>query len=446
MDSRADAFAALPRIDALVTGAPDLVRRYGRAAVTEALRTAVAAARDDVADGGPAPSPEALIADAEAALQVTRPGPPRPVINAAGVIVHTNLGRAPLSAAATAAMVEAAGYCDVEYDLITGRRGSRSNRLQPVLTTLTGAEAALVVNNGAAALVLALAALAGGRQVVVSRGELVEIGGSFRLPEVMASAGVQLVEVGTTNRTRAEDYLAGDDVALLLKVHPSNYRLSGFVQAPTVADLAAVARERGVPLLHDVGSGLLEPSNVAALATEPAVRTALADGADLVVCSGDKLLGGPQAGLLLGRSELIRRCAKHPLARALRLDKIRMAALIATLDDHARGAADQLPVWRAITADPEHLRTRATALASAVGGNLVEGLTMIGGGSTPEQGIPTSVVRITPASAERVARALRTGSPAIVVRVAGDAILIDLRTVAPEDDAALTARLAEVQA
>ena len=441
MESRADAFAALPRIDALVARAPELVQRFGRAAVTDALRTAVAAARDHVADGGPAPAEDALIADAGAALEVMRPGPPRRVINAAGVIVHTNLGRAPLSAAATSAMVEAAGYCDVEYDLVTGRRGSRSNRLQPVLTTLTGAEAALAVNNGAAALVLALAALAGGRSVVVSRGELVEIGGSFRLPEVMASAGVHLVEVGTTNRTRAEDYLASDDVALLLKVHPSNYRLSGFVSAPTVAELAAVARSRGVPLLHDVGSGLLEPSMVPALADEPDVRTALADGADLVVCSGDKLLGGPQAGLLLGRSDLVRRCAKHPLARALRLDKVRLAALIATLDDHARGAVDQLPVWRAINADTDVLRTRASALAAAVGGEVVDGRTVIGGGSSPEQGIRTPVVRITPANAERAARSLRNGSPPIVVRIVDDAIVVDVRTVAAEDDATLTSAL-----
>lgn len=443
VDSRADAFAALPRIDALVAHAGDLVQRYGRDAVTAALRTAVAAARAHIADGDGAPATEALIADAAAALSVTRPGPPRPVVNAAGVIVHTNLGRAPLSASAARAVADAAGYCDVEYDRATGRRGSRSNRLGPVLTTLTGAEAALAVNNGAAALVLALAALAGGRQVVVSRGELVEIGGSFRLPEVMASAGVRLVEVGTTNRTRADDYRAGDDVGALLKVHPSNYRMTGFVAAPAVRELAAVARDRGVPLLHDVGSGLLGPSTVPALAGEPDVSTSLADGADLVVCSGDKLVGGPQAGLLLGSADLVRRCATHPLARALRLDKLRLAALVATLEDHARGAHADIPVWQAITADAAALRTRADALAAQTGGTVVEGYSMIGGGSTPGEGIPTPVVRLLPANAEAAARTLRAGDPAIVVRVAEGAILVDLRTVAPADDALLAGRLTD---
>ena len=448
MDSRADAFAALPRIDALVAGAADLVDRYGREAVTQALRTAVAAARAHVADGQTAgqtaPTAATLIADAAAALTVTRPGPPRPVLNAAGVIVHTNLGRAPLSASATRAVVDAAGYCDVEYDRASGRRGSRSNRVGPLCATLTGAEAALAVNNGAAALVLALAALAGGRQVVVSRGELVEIGGSFRLPEVMASAGVRLVEVGTTNRTRAEDYLAGDDVGLLLKVHPSNYRMTGFVAAPTVPELAAVARSRSVPLLHDVGSGLLRPSAVPALASEPDVTSALADGADLVVCSGDKLLGGPQAGLLLGAAGLVRQCATHPLARALRLDKLRLAALVATLEDHARGDAADIPVWRAITADAADLRSRAEALAHKAGGTVIDGFSMIGGGSTPGEGIPTPLVRLAPANAEAAARALRTGEPAIVVRVADGAILVDLRTVSPDDDQLLAGRLAAV--
>ena len=444
MEPRADAFAALPRIDALVGAAADLVERYGRDAVTDALRTAVATARAHVGDGAAAPTAQALVEDAAAALSITRPGPPRPVINAAGVIVHTNLGRAPLSEAAIQAIVDAAGYCDVEYDRATGRRGSRANRLGPVLTTLTGAEAALAVNNGAAALVLALAALAGGREVVVSRGELVEIGGSFRLPEVMASAGVRLVEVGTTNRTRADDYRAGDDVALLLKVHPSNYRMTGFVATPAVRELAAVAAERAVPLLHDVGSGLLRPASLPALAAEPDVRSSLADGADLVVCSGDKLLGGPQAGLLLGRADLVRRCATHPLARALRLDKLRLAGLVATLEQHARGASSDIPVWRGLTADPGALHARAAALATATGGHVVDGRSMIGGGSSPGEGIATALVRLDPGNAEATARALRTGDPAIVVRVADGAILVDLRTVAPDDDKTLADRLAAV--
>ena len=442
VQDRAADLAALPRVDALVAAAGDLIRRYGRGAVVDALRTAVAAAREHVADGDAPPSVESLVADAAVALAVTRPGPPRQVINAAGVVVHTNLGRAPLSAGAIDAMLQAAGYCDVEYDVDSGRRGTRGNRLQPLLATLTGAEAAIAVNNGAAALVLALAALAGGRQVVVSRGELVEIGGSFRLPEVMASAGVRLLEVGTTNRTRAADYEAGDDVGMLLKVHPSNFRVEGFVAAPAVGELADVARRRQIPLLHDIGSGLLRPhATPPALAHEPDVTTSLRDGADLVVCSGDKLLGGPQAGLLLGRADLVARCATSPLARALRLDKVRLAALVATLEAHARDALDELPVWSSVHADPAALRTRAHALARAVDAEVVDDVTMIGGGSTPGDGIATPVVRVVSPGPQRVAAALRSGEPPIIVRVADDAVLVDLRTVPQEDDALVRDRL-----
>ena len=243
-------FRALPRIDVLVAAASDLVERYGTQATTAALRTAVSAARDAVAQGGAAPEQAELIAAAQASLTASRPGPPRRVINATGVVLHTNLGRAPLSDDAIAAVEQAARYCDVEYDLADGRRGTRTSRLQPLLTAVTGAEAGIAVNNAAAGLVLALTALAGGREVLVSRGELVEIGGSFRLPEIMAAAGVRLIEVGTTNRTRAADYSAGDDVALLLKVHPSNYRITGFSQAPTTAELAEVAGARPRPALR----------------------------------------------------------------------------------------------------------------------------------------------------------------------------------------------------
>ncbi len=440
MDDRTAGLAALPRIDALVSAASELVQRYGRAAATDALRTAVAAARQHVADGATAPSVEQIVGDAHDALRVVRPGPPRRVINAAGVIVHTNLGRAPLAPSAVEAMVDAAGYCDVEYDLATGRRGVRGNRAEPLLTALTGAEAALVVNNGAAALVLALAALAQGREVVVSRGELVEIGGSFRLPEIMASAGARLVEVGTTNRTRAADYGAGDDVAMLLKVHPSNYRITGFAASPTVAELAAVAQRRNVPLLYDVGSGLLSPDD--ALPGEPDVASALGAGADLVICSGDKLLGGPQAGVIVGRADLVRRCAASPLARALRIDKLRLAALIATLEAHARGERDAIPVWNAITTHADALHRRVEALAARVGGTVEEATTMFGGGSAPGEGVTSPVVRLTTPAASAVARTLRLGAPPIIVRVADGGVVVDLRTVAEEDDALVGERLA----
>ena len=438
MDDRTR-LAALPRIDALIDAAVDLVEQYGRAATADAVRTAVATARAHVTEGASAPSADTIIADARDALAVLRPGPPRPVINAAGVIVHTNLGRAPLSAAALDAIVGAAGYCDIEYDLATGRRGSRGNRLQPLLSALTGADAATAVNNGAAALVLALSALAGGREVAVSRGELVEIGGSFRLPDIMAAAGVRLVEVGTTNKTRPADYAAGADVAVMLKVHPSNYRISGFTAAPTVAQLAEMARSRGVPLVYDIGSGLLAPDP--SLPDEPDVTSALNAGADIVICSGDKLLGGPQAGLLFGRADLVARCASSPLARALRLDKLRLAALVATLEAYARDQREELPVWRAISADGDALRQRARALADAVGGYIEVDTTMFGGGSAPGEGVPSPVVRVEASSAEAVARALRGGTPPIVVRVNEGDVVVDLRTVDPADDAMIAERL-----
>ena len=435
--------AALPRVDDLVAAAGGLVASYGRHAATEALRRAVDATRATLLAGGEPPVGVAdLVAVAGRDLAARRPAPPRRVLNAAGVVVHTNLGRAPLSAAARAAVEEAAGYCDLEYDLDSGGRGSRAARLAPLLADATGAPAGIAVNNAAAALVLALAALAAGRQVLVSRGELVEIGGSFRLPDILRAAGVQLVEVGTTNKTRAADYRVGPDVALLLKVHPSNYRITGFTAAPSVAELAAVARDRGVPLLHDVGSGLLAEAPDPFLAGEPSVAASLDAGADLVVCSGDKLLGGPQAGLLVGRADLVGACARHPLARALRLDKLRIAALVATLQAHLRGQAGELPVWAALRADPQTLARRAAALAERLGGEVMQADTLVGGGAAPDRRVPSPVVRIGCARPQAVARRLRAGQPPVVGRVDDGALWLDLRTVPPEDDTVLAERVA----
>ena len=430
--------AMLPRIDALVAAAGDLVTRYGGTATTAALRRAVDEARRSLLDvGGVAPGVDEVLAVAAADLAVRRPGPPRRVLNAAGVVIHTNLGRAPLSDSARRAVNEAAGYCDLEFDLASGGRGSRGARLEPLLAEAAGAPAAIAVNNAAAALVLVLAALAGGREVLVSRGELVEIGGSFRLPEIMAASGARLVEVGTTNRTRATDYRAGADVALLLKVHPSNYRVTGFTEAPSVAALAAVARDRGVPLVHDVGSGLLDDADEPWLAEEPSLRGSLAAGADLVLCSGDKLLGGPQAGVLVGRPDLVAECRRHPLARALRLDKLRVAALIATLESHLRGAREELPTWAMLAADPGALRRRATALASRVGGTVEDGETLVGGGSAPGAAVQSPVVRVPAAPPERVAARLRAGDPPVVARVEAGALWLDLRTVPEGSDGLL---------
>ena len=290
---------ALPGIDRLLEVGADLVDTYGAPAATAALRDAVDIARSAIRDGAVAPDADRLVDTATATLRARRPAPLQPVLNATGVVVHTNLGRAPLAAAARDAVAAAAGYCDLEYDLETGRRGSRGARLEPLLCEATGADAALAVNNAAAALVLVLAALAGGRQVVVSRGELIEIGGSFRLPDIMGASGVRLVEVGTTNRTRADDYLAGDDAAAILTLHPSNYRIVGFVAQPTLPELAAVGVKRGVPVIYDVGSGLLTRGQ-GALANEPAVTDALHDGADVVLCRRRQAARRP-AGRAAGR-------------------------------------------------------------------------------------------------------------------------------------------------
>jgi L-seryl-tRNA(Ser) seleniumtransferase len=432
----------IPRIDTLVGAATGLITRFGRAAVVEALRAAVEAARQRLLRGGGQPPDAAtLIAEAEADLAARRPGPPRSVINATGVVIHTNLGRAPLSAAALEALRAAAGYCDLEYDLTTGARGSRGARVDPLVAEAAGAQAGMAVNNAAAALVLALAALAHGREVLVSRGELVEIGGSFRLPEIMAASGARLVEVGTTNRTRARDYTnAGGDVALLLKVHPSNYRITGFTEAPSVAELAEVARQRGVPLAYDTGSGLLadpDPATEPWLAGEPSLRGSLAAGADLVLCSGDKLLGGPQAGLLAGRADLVEACRRHPLARALRLDKLRVAALVATLEAHLRGTPEDVPTWGMLRADPGELAARAEAFAAQVGGALVQGETLVGGGCAPGEGVSSPVVRIECPSPTAAVAALRGQDPPVIARVEDGAVWLDLRTVAPADDGLL---------
>ncbi|MBA2318533.1 MAG: L-seryl-tRNA(Sec) selenium transferase [Euzebyales bacterium] len=434
--------SALPGIDVLLGGARDLVERHGRAATAAALRRAVDAARHDVRSGAAAPGIPALLAAAADDLTSRRPGPPRRVVNATGVVLHTNLGRAPLSTEARAAVAEAAGYCDLEYDLATGRRGSRGARVDLLLAEAACAESAIAVNNAAAALVLALSTLAAGRQVLVSRGELVEIGGSFRLPEIMRASGARLVEVGTTNRTRASDYAtAGDDVALILKVHPSNYRITGFSEAPTTAQLGAVARTRDVPLLYDVGSGLLEDAEEPWLAGEPSVAGALAAGADLVCCSGDKLLGGPQAGLLVGRAGLVSACRSAPLSRALRLDKLRIAALVATLTAHLRGAQTEVPTWALLRADQGELADRSARLADAVGGTVVDGASLVGGGAAPDRAVPGTLVRIGVPSPDRAAAHLRAGAPPIIVRIDDDALLVDLRTVDPGEDLLIADRL-----
>jgi L-seryl-tRNA(Ser) seleniumtransferase len=365
------------------------------------------------------------------------------VVNATGVVLHTNLGRAPLPEEAVRAAGRAArGYADLEVDRETGRRGRRTARAEFLLTALTGAEDALVVNNNAAALLLILATLARRKDVVVSRGELIEIGGEFRLPEIMAASGARLTEVGTTNRTRLTDYrrALSHRTGLVLKVHPSNYRVIGFAEAPDVGALADLAHRNEVPLVHDVGSGLLRRTR-GVPREEPAVADSLAAGADLVCFSGDKLLGGPQAGLVVGAGDLVGRLRRHPIARAVRLDGMRVAALETVLGMYARGRREDLPAWRYIGAGVAELRARARRIADALpGGEVVRGESVAGGGSLPGFGIPSAVVRVPVARPERLAARLRVGNPPVFCRVADDALLFDLRTVDPgEEDRLLRA-------
>ena len=430
-----------------------LEQTHGHAAVLEALRSEADRVRADLAGGAHLPDiPEAIERGAAARLARDTACSLRPVINATGVVIHTNLGRAPLGAAAVARVAEvASGYSNLEYDLEAGARGRRDVHAERQICKLTGAEAACVVNNNAAATLLTLAALAAGREVLVSRGELVEIGGGFRVPDVMAQSGAMLREVGTTNRTRVSDYAAAisDRTAVILRVHPSNFRIEGFTERPAVRDLAALAHRFSVPLVDDLGSGYLGEAHPA-LRDEPSVARTVADGADVVMFSGDKLLGGPQAGIVAGRRELLERIRRHPLMRALRVDKMTYAALEATLQMAAAGRRANIPVAAMLDMSADDLRPRAERLASGLAAPLsadvVEGESTIGGGSAPGATLPTWLVRLTHGalSAAALEQRLRSLDPPIVARIVDDHVVLDLRTVLPEQDARLGELLAEL--
>ena len=370
----------------------------------------------------------------------------RPVINATGVILHTNLGRAPLAPPAVQAAARiGAGYSNLELDLDTGERGSRQAHLEPLLRELTGADAALAVNNNAAAVLLALAALAGGREVVIGRGQLVEIGGSFRIPEILAQSGARLVEVGTTNRTRASDYAAalGPDTAAIMRVHQSNFRTVGFAEEATLNELVEVARGRGVAVIDDLGSGALEP-----VGDEPTVRASVAAGADLVCWSADKLLGGPQTGILAGAGAAVERCRSHPIARAVRLDKLQVAALEATLRAFRDSGPEAIPTLTMLNAGAAELRERAERMAAAVGGRaeVRASTARAGGGCLPltELEGPVCAVDPAPAGADALAAALRAADPPVIARVEDGAVVLDPRTMsdAEAEHAAKAARAA----
>lgn len=438
----------LPGIDELLRAAPALVSEHGREAVVRALRQAVDEARQAVRAGAPVPSEAALITSAAALLaQAARPTL-RPAINATGVILHTNLGRAPLSAEALAALVAVGeGYSTLEYDLDAGTRGKRDQHAERLLTEVTGAEAGMVVNNNAAGVLLALTALAQGHEAIISRGQLVEIGGSFRVPDVMAQSGAVMVEVGTTNRTRLSDYADAitERTACIVRAHASNFRVIGFTEAVPLTDLAALAHQHGLLLLDDLGSGALLDTAQFGLSHEPMPQESLAAGADLVLFSGDKLLGGPQAGIIIGRADLIQTLKRHPLARAIRADKLALAALVATLTHYARGEAlEKIPVWRMISLSPEAIRARAEAWAAAVPGEVVPAESTVGGGSLPGDTLPTWAFAPRVAQPNAAAARLRAADPPVIARVADDRLLLDPRTVLPEEDALVIAALKEL--
>ena len=430
----------IPSVDALLRSEPGCraSATFGRALLKRTLNRALEGVRAAAEKGIQPPEDDVVLARGVALASRTASGL-TPVINATGVLLHTGLGRAPLPEHAAEAAVRAArSYGDLEVDRETGKRGKRTTRAELLLTALTGAEAAFVVNNGAAALLLALAALAKGKEVLVSRGELIEIGGEFRIPDIMGASGAKLVEVGTTNRTRLSDYrtaLTGKSAAIL-KVHPSNYRVVGFTATPSTGDLAGVAHKAGIPFVFDLGSGLLEP-HPGVLADEPAVTEALADGADIVIFSGDKLLGGPQAGVVVGKADPLEEMRRHPIARAVRVDKMQVAALESVLAAYATGAYTDLPVWRMLREPIENVHLRATQLAEALDGELegahvVHSEAVVGGGSVPGRAIPSYAVELRVPDPAAMAARLRTGAPAVFCRIEEKSVLFDLRTVAED--------------
>ncbi|MGI8774694.1 MAG: L-seryl-tRNA(Sec) selenium transferase [Actinomycetota bacterium] len=419
-------------------------------AVVAAARRAIDDARKEVRAGALAPGFDALVATARSMLVERQRKLLTPVINATGVLIHTNLGRVPLGAQQLDAVRRvAAGYSNLEYDLDAGARGSRYEHAQTLVNELTGSDAALVVNNNAAAVLLVLASLARGKEVIISRGELVEIGGEFRIPEVMAAAGVKLVEIGTTNRTHLSDYERAitPDTAAILKVHPSNYRVVGFVSEVAARDVARVALARKVCFIHDLGSGLFgEPPG--GTGDEPAVDVALEEGADVVTFSGDKLLGGPQAGIIAGRAHLIAKMSKNALLRALRVDKMTLAALEATLQLYLEGRRDELPFWAMAGASSEELERRAARIAAQLQDlpakvEAVALAAMTGGGSMPGVELGSWGLAITPehATVDEIERTLRAGNPPVIARVEDERVLLDVRTVAEEQDPELVRAL-----
>lgn len=444
MEVRPVTFRDLPSVESLLQNETiaELITTYGRPLTIQAIRDQLETARTSIGDGDPSPNEDALLAGVSTTLEAWLAPSLRPVVNATGVIIHTNLGRAPLSQAARQAMLTVAqGYSTLEYNLKRGVRGKRELHTEELLKRLTGTEAALVVNNNAAAVLLALTALARRREVIVSRSQLIEIGGGFRVPDVMKQSGAKLIEVGTTNRTHLEDYEAAINTrtGLILRAHHSNFKIIGFTTEPTLAELVSLGERNNVPVVDDLGSGALLDTAQFGLGHEPTVQESLRAGASLVTFSGDKLLGGPQAGILVGEKAIVGRLRRHPLARAVRPDKLCLAALTATLTHYLKGEAlQEIPVWQMIAVPAEHLQVRAEAWMARIDqGEVIPGNSTVGGGSLPEEILPTWLLALTVKHPNAFTSHLRKADPPIIARVEDDRVVLDPRTVLEEQEEAL---------
>lgn len=432
----------LPSVDAVLSH-PDvgqLLAVYRRGWVVGLVRQRLDEVRAAVRSGADVPDTQSVACSVSRTVEEMVSPAPKRVINATGVVIHTNLGRAPLSGAATQAATQAAlGYSDLELDITTGRRGSRQAHLQALLRELTGAEAALVVNNNASAVLLGLSALAAGKEVIVSRAEAIEIGGGFRIPDVLRQSGAILVDVGTTNRTYVRDYseAINENTGAMVKAHASNFRVEGFTAAVSSEDLVEVGRERGVPVLNDVGSGCLLDCEKYGLAHEPTPQESVAAGVGLTFFSGDKLLGGPQAGIVVGERDLVQKLERHPLARAFRIDKMSLASLTTTLTHYLKREAEQeIPIWRMISASEQSIRQRAEKWVSRLEApaGILPTRSAIGGGSLPGETLPSWAVALDGAAPDLLMRRLRQCDPPVIARVEADKVLLDPRTVLPEED------------
>jgi L-seryl-tRNA(Ser) seleniumtransferase len=432
----------LPSVDALLNHLEGqaLVADFGRELTLQSIRSELDLIRNGIAQGEIIPEPITIIKRSRQKMVRWLKPSLIPVINASGIIIHTNLGRAPLSTETMKAMsVVSSGYSNLEYDLKAGKRGKRAMHAEELLRLLTGAESALVVNNNAAAVLLALSALASHKRVVIAHSQLVEIGGGFRVPDVMRQSGAKLVAIGTTNRVHISDYenALKESPALVFSAHHSNFKIIGFTVEPDLGDIAKACRAHDTPLIYDIGSGALLDTAKFGLAHEPTIQEAMLAGVDVICFSGDKLLGGPQAGIIIGRNDLLEKVKKHPLARAVRADKLCLAGISATLIHYLKGEAlDRIPVWRMISMSTEQIKFRAETWKASLGfGEIIPGFSMVGGGSLPEESMPTYLLSLEVKNPEQYVKKLRNLGIPIIARIEDDLVLLDPRTVLPEQDA-----------